>query len=277
MNEDNSLEILEQCTWSTKAMPSWVPDWTNTEHFRLFSGRSTYHATTSLDVFHCVEIRGSSLSCQGFRIDRIDGLGKGYFENFGISRPGDAVVQPKGSKNGYESEDRHKEALWSTLVGSRDLRGNKAPTSYQCLLQCPPKEDDDPQAYFSGGRTAFNRLIIQTADFRIAGKPLSSYFSSTWVPNAEDLRDPLERIFRFARMRRLMMTMDGMLGFVPHDAQQGDSVFLLLGCNVPIILRDVGNRHHKVVGGCYLHGILEGEAMKRVEAGQGNIKEVILC
>ena len=275
--EDNSLELLEQCTWSTKDMPSWVPDWTNTEHYRLFSGRSSYHVTKSSGAIFHFDLSGRSLSCQGFKIDEIDGLGESYFENFGISRPEDAVVQSRRGGTGYRSEDALKEALWSTLVGGRDLRGRKAPVNYQCLLQCSPKEEDEPPGSFSRGRIAFNKLITQSADFIIAGKQLSSYFPSASVASAEDLRNPLEQIFRFARTRRLMVTLDGMLGFVPHDAQQGDSIFVLLGCNVPIILRAVGKGHHKVVGGCYLHGIMEGEAMERLEAGQSHIEEIVLC
>ena len=274
-HEDSSLELLEQCTWPTGDMPSWVPDWTDTEHFRLFSGRSVYHATKSSGASFRFESSGRSLLCRGFNIDGIDGLGESYLENFAISRPEDAVVQPRGSKNGYRSEDALKEALWSTLVGGRDLGGRKTPVNYKCLLQCSPNEEDEPPGYFSRGRIAFNRLITQSAEFIIAGKQLSRYFPSTSVSSAEDLSEPLEKIFRFARTRRLMVTLDGMLGFVPHNAQQG--VFILLGCNVPIILRAVDNGQYKVVGACYLHGIMEGEAMERLEAAQTHVEEIALC
>ena len=162
-------------------------------------------------------------------------------------------------------------------MGGRDPRGRKAPVNYQCLRQCLLKEEDEPPGYFSRGRIAFNRLINQNADFIIAGKQLSSYFPSTLVSSAEDLREPLENIFRFARTRRFMVTLGGMLGFVPHYALQGDSVFILFGCNVPIVLRAVEKQHYKVVGGCYLHGIMEGEAMERLEAGQRHVEEISLC
>lgn len=275
--EDNSLEVLEQCTWSTKGMPSWVPDWTDTDPVRLFSGRSTYHATKgSSAVFH-FDVNNQNLSCQGFRIDGIDGLGESYLEGFENRKHKDAVVQPKGSKNSYGSEAALKEALWNTLVGGRDPRGRKAPNDYQLLLECSPKEEQDSLMRQSRGMTAFNRLISQSADFRIAGKKLSSYFPSASSSSAESLRDPLEQIYRFVRTRRLMVTLKGFIGLVPIDARQGDVVCLLLGCNVPIVLRAVEKQHYKVVGSCYLHGIMEGEAMEWRKVGQSQIEEIVLC
>lgn len=274
---NNSLELLEQCTWSTKGMPSWVPDWTDTDHFRLYSGRSTYHATKSASAVFYFENNDQSLSCQGARMDSIDGLGERYFQDFESHRCKDVVLQPKGRKNVYGSEEALKEALWNTLVGSRDAKGRKAPTDYQCLLDCSPMEDLGSSTSNSRGRTAFNRLITQSADLQIAGKRLGSYFPPASSPDAEVLRDPLERVFRFVRTRRLMVTLNGSIGLVPNDAQQGDVVCLLLGCNVPIVLRAVEQNRYKVVGSCYIHGVMEGEAMEWLKGGQNHVEEIHLC
>ena len=162
-------------------------------------------------------------------------------------------------------------------MGGRDLGGRETRVNYKCLLQCSPNEEAEPPGYFSRGRIAFNRLVTQSAEFLIAGKQLSSYFPSTSVSSAEDLSEPLEKILSFVRTRRLIVTLDGMLGFLPHNAQQGDSVFILLECNVPIVLRAVGNGQYKVVGACYLYGIMEGEAMERLEAAQSQVGEIVLC
>lgn len=248
----------------------------DTNHFRLFSGRSTYHATKgSSAVFH-FDVHYQSLSCRGVRVDGIDGLGESYLEEFGNRRPEDAIVPPRGKGNAYGSEDALKEALWNTLVGGRDLRGRKAPTDYRCLLKCSPKEEQESSMRNSRGRTAFSRLITQSAHFQIAGKTLSSFFPSASTSNIEGLRDPLEKIYRFVRTRRLMVTLNGSIGLVPIDAQRGDIVCLLLGCNVPLVLRAAENQHYNVVGNCYLHGIMDGEAMEWLKGAQSCIEEIIL-
>ena len=246
----------------------------------MFSGRSSYHATKDSVAHFKFGLNDQSLSCEGCKIDEIDGLGNSYFEDLTIHRledAGDALVQPRGSKNAYGSEDALKEALWNTLVGGQDLQGRKAPASYQCLLECSPWEDGKGPEYNSRGAVAFKRLISQSADWTIAGKTLSRYFNMASVSNDKNLREPLEKIFRFVRTRRLMVTLEGLIGFVPHEARPGDVVSLLLGCNVPILLRAVDNHRYKVVGSCYLHGIMEGESMGPLKAGQSHTEQIILC
>ena len=210
-------------------------------------------------------------------MDSIDGLGQSYFEGWENRRPEGVLVQPRGSKNVYGSEDALKEALWSTLVGGRDFRGRKAPKDYECLLECSPKEEQESLTGNPRGRTAFNRLITQSADLLIAGKALSSYFPSASSSEAKSLPNALEQVYRFVRTRRLMVTVNGFIGFVPVDAEQGDVVCLFLGCNVAMVLRAVENLYYKVVGSCYLHGIMEGEAMEWLKEGQRHIEEIVLC
>jgi Heterokaryon incompatibility protein (HET) len=73
------LEILEQCTWHSSSMPSWVPDWNNTNHFRLFSGRS---ATLDRKASFQVDSKAALLSCLSLIIGEVDGLGASYYESY---------------------------------------------------------------------------------------------------------------------------------------------------------------------------------------------------
>jgi hypothetical protein len=51
---------------------------------------------------------------------------------------------------------------------------------------------------------------------------------------------------------------NGFLGFTPITAQVGDKVYLLLGAEVPTLLRGVEDEF-AVVGECYVHGLMNGE------------------
>ena len=94
-------------------MPSWVPDWNNTDHFRLFSGRSAYHATLDRKAGFQVDSKASLLSCQAIIIGEVDGLGASYYESYHSSGPQDAlVVQPENINNPYESDAGLCDALW---------------------------------------------------------------------------------------------------------------------------------------------------------------------
>lgn len=47
---------------------------------------------------------------------------------------------------------------------------------------------------------------------------------------------------------------------IANDAL-GDDVFILLGCKVPVILRPRYSEVYELIGCCYLHGVMDGEAL----------------
>ena len=66
--------------------------------------------------------------------------------------------------------------------------------------------------------------------------------------------------------RRFITTMKGYAGLGPSSCVPGDLICIILGCVIPIILRRVEG-HFEVVGECYAHGIMHGEAMVDLDAG----------
>jgi hypothetical protein len=57
-------------------------------------------------------------------------------------------------------------------------------------------------------------------------------------------------------------------------AQEGDEIWVLFGGNVPFILRPIpGSSEYTLVGDCYLHGIMDGEAVADLE---GKVRLVVL-
>ena len=50
------------------------------------------------------------------------------------------------------------------------------------------------------------------------------------------------------------------MGLAPNFVEPGDHICVLIGCNVPLVLRPTGSNDHKVVGECYVHGMMDGAA-----------------
>ncbi|KAF2135425.1 uncharacterized protein K452DRAFT_260697 [Aplosporella prunicola CBS 121167] len=80
-------------------------------------------------------------------------------------------------------------------------------------------------------------------------------------------------IYYTARGRRMFTTRQGNLGMAPLDAASGDEIHILLGSKWPFLLRPhpipVFSEEHganlptyTVIGECYLHGIMDGEALE---------------
>ncbi|KAI4945584.1 hypothetical protein J4E91_007927 [Alternaria rosae] len=73
-----------------------------------------------------------------------------------------------------------------------------------------------------------------------------------------DRRAPTMR--NIMRQRRLFVTKQGYIGIGPVEARSHDTVFIISGCNFPIILRPRKNMF-AVVGEAYMHGFMAGEAL----------------
>jgi hypothetical protein len=62
---------------------------------------------------------------------------------------------------------------------------------------------------------------------------------------------------------RFCVTKRGYVGFVPHDTKPGDEICVFYGGAVPFVLRRaLGSKSlYKLIGECYIHGIMYGEAL----------------
>lgn len=73
------------------------------------------------------------------------------------------------------------------------------------------------------------------------------------------------RIINLACMgRRFFITRRGYMGLAPAASQKGDLVSVLLGGNIPFILRNNG-QNHRLIGQAYVHGIMAYEDDKMAE------------
>jgi hypothetical protein len=74
--------------------------------------------------------------------------------------------------------------------------------------------------------------------------------------------------------RTFFLTGEGYMGLGPHSMSVDDLVYLLIGGKTPFILRSANDRTvgrlgtklcHQLIGDCYVHGIMHGEAMEDYE------------
>lgn len=65
------------------------------------------------------------------------------------------------------------------------------------------------------------------------------------------------------------------MGMVPRAAKEGDSICVFLGAKTPFVLRPAGNGKYRLVGECYVHGLMSGEIMN-TPGFDKKIEEIIL-
>ncbi|CAK1365397.1 unnamed protein product [Cercospora beticola] len=68
-------------------------------------------------------------------------------------------------------------------------------------------------------------------------------------------------VMRACHRRRFFVTHNGLLGIGPKDMDEHDLIVVIFGSSVPLVLRDAGRGRYKLLGGCYVYGIMKGEAV----------------
>jgi hypothetical protein len=85
--------------------------------------------------------------------------------------------------------------------------------------------------------------------------------------------------------KRLALLDTGYLGIVPGHCEVGDSVYILSGCSLPVVLRkesrselglELDGKKHVLIGESYFHGVTEGELMERGVHDEKKMKGIIL-
>ncbi|RYN54306.1 hypothetical protein AA0118_g9272 [Alternaria tenuissima] len=97
--------------------------------------------------------------------------------------------------------------------------------------------------------------------------PLLEDLRTRWADAVAQDRRPWEESLISSRIKEklhgtsLMELDNGYLGFGPSTVQPGDIIVVLLGCYVPMILRPQENGAYTVIGRCYVHDLMDGEAL----------------
>ncbi|KAK1640011.1 hypothetical protein BDP81DRAFT_446409 [Colletotrichum phormii] len=175
---------------------------------------------------------------RGFFVDKITKIGLGGIiqrrvNGFRVDLPWENWTQLLGLNqvNGLESEGTKNAAFLRALVGNRLLLEGERGVSH-----LPNKVME--MLYMNIGEDKW------ACDMEHPTQLLSS----TEVMLSNDRR---------------LATSAKYLGFVPPETRAGDRIAILIGCSVPVVLRDVGHLHGmpvwQLVGECYIDGIMEGE------------------
>lgn len=82
--------------------------------------------------------------------------------------------------------------------------------------------------------------------------------------NTSGTSEQVELVFRHVNWivgRRFCRTAEDRLGWLPYYAREGDVVCVLYGGEMPYVLRPGANGCYRLIGECYMHGIMDGEAL----------------
>lgn len=215
---------------------------------------------------------GLVMKVRGFIVDIVNGLGAVVLENnveideltnYGLIQP-----EPEQNRSQYGSETGIAKALWMSLVlGDReDQIGGSGFLNSLYVTQVSDGKDIAENV-----NLIFESWYSINKAFEIHGRALHHWLRvSTADPGRteRDMNDLTEEELKFledigmAMLHEcLLFTHEGYIGMAPHDTRKRDKVCLLLGCGVPVVLRERPKGGYELVGEAYVHGIMKGEAL----------------
>lgn len=252
-----SVEILASVQHAPKIesdMPSWVPRWNREKicHVILYSIRHIKkgNASGDLEFSYSIDHDSQVLEIPGLRFDVVESRTKIDNEQWFNSR-----------RNVMENHPVLE--FW--------LKENRSPTQY-------PTGEPALDAYSSiftlgpGGGLPINVRSTNPSHenfaayvqqlMELSGHPPVHYLglqeeakTGNWYAWEDMARDGCWG-------RSFFRTKGGYMGLGPQILQPGDFVCVLAGGEVPFILRP-DHDYYKLVGECYLHGIMNGEAVRK--------------
>lgn len=228
--------------------PSWVPRWgdsppPNPQLVRGFSDPNfSSHGIYNPQMYAIRNI----LHAPGLEIDTIA-----------------AEISPAFAKRNSGSPETHmnNKNLFITSWGRLFLEYNVPIEDLVCLFIC--------HGYTSFADSEFSGVLDLLKVFDDRHFPyIHSAIRHRWGSDIERLeadgkkgsmKSFWERIFKHFATRKFFVTSKGYVGLGPEMVQEGDVCSALFGSEAILILRSVQAGQHKVVGGCTIAGLMEGE------------------
>ncbi|KAH7092088.1 heterokaryon incompatibility protein-domain-containing protein [Paraphoma chrysanthemicola] len=168
------------------------------------------------------------------------------------------------------TEDFVEDYFWNNIVGDNIMLGADGPE-----VPCPC-------GYLELWESVLPRAYNGTLSkpFRAQERPRSHITNNGIAESVDDMAKHFERAVNLASMMRLsgrcvFVTADGMAGLGPTNLEKGDTVSIIFGCRLPLVLREVGQQF-RLIGPAYVHGAMRGEYVDGIEADLVQVQEFTL-
>jgi len=253
-------------------LPSWVPDWSKPLGDTL-QGISTDHMTPepqynasgsllqTMPIFSGIGPK-MSVSVSGLIYDEVHDLGATWADFFS---PQHTMQQPFIPAKRYLEELVRLSFLQDSFKDLMERISSAARTAIAEIGY----NDDGRWARIGNQRyhTAVSLINIRVNSASEIGLPNSGFLELIKTDGIQPRIDRLSagkycgEIVAKSHKRKPFVTAKGHLGLGPDDIKPSDVIALLIGNQVPFVLRKVIDRQYQIVGKAYVDGIMDGEAV----------------
>ena len=304
----DDLQILAYCQQDPIGfdLPSWVPDWRQHRRSDLFCNfRDTrqeciYHCSLNEPSYARFDLSNSKIIVQGLVIDRIKSVSRksGPYDD-GCHSEWTSMVSKLNALNVVLAE-AHWHTWRRTLVA--DCSKSRStflsnPTWHDHLLNGVHGLTDfmtAPNQMNSSKMEKFHMLVEREIGrgrirytFRrgAVAHLLDEASDRAWAEQELDEAQTEERalIEEVTRNRKFGITELGRMGLVPASTEAGDSIVVLFGMQTPVVLRtlapvsiDAHPACYQLLGETFVHGLMDGEAIRAMEMGDLHADDLVI-
>lgn len=261
MQKHKNLDILGHCTGTSRErdpainLPSWVPDWTFANGCMPFFKRRSfetpdisqwqsywklYHASGGAAAAVRYEKTKRKLFCDGLVFDQVD------------------AISPSCGRTVEDTEVVSEWRMWLEATGSPIAINTSSSWASEIASHSPFGQllvaDCHYQTVDVGMRSRDVRSGTEQGD---STSPVINHRVEGRFEGKSSFAAKLSAVFQ----RRVFVTRKGFVGLTAKHVRPDDVVAVLLGGQLPFILRQIED-HFVLVGEAYVHGIMDGEAMK---------------
>ncbi|PVH80079.1 hypothetical protein DL98DRAFT_572177 [Cadophora sp. DSE1049] len=243
INSHERLYILKwcvlQCPPSDLKLPSWIPDFS-------FQGRPEAILSNQADGTahsnHSIE-NGNVLIVHGVKVTEIT-----------------QVVATESARHGADKEVVGVCRTWKQQLPSSTayVTGSSMEDAFIEAVMCGKTQEIVPENSGVFPTTDSCKHVLLLGEEYEEFEPRKIY-----VSDGPDRERVMAELRRTSRGRSFFNTAGGHIGMCPDSAQCGDVVVVMLGCEVPLVLRPQPDcvDNFQVVGECYVPGIMTAEAL----------------
>ncbi|OLN97368.1 Heterokaryon incompatibility protein 6, OR allele 1 [Colletotrichum chlorophyti] len=146
------------------------------------------------------------------------------------------------------------ENLWRTFMCNR-TRDNKMPD-----VECATGMDLHYKTLLEEGK-GLAQVLQERVDHEIESHGLAPQDAVEYYMKEKTAFETfIGAHTKWTYNRRFFRSTAGRFGWAVEGTEPGDVIAAFNGCDYPFVLRAVGERTYRIVGDCYLHGLMQGEA-----------------
>ncbi|KAG4437372.1 hypothetical protein IFR05_007136 [Cadophora sp. M221] len=273
-------------------LPSWVPDWTYQS--RSIMNSELYNCSgSSTPLISISATDPSRIIVRGVILDKIAVAGMAWrYHSLDKEQERFAAFKKQPEKQfppfGDEDAVCLIRQMAKTLSGSFCTKfdateGVEAAMAKTLAMDCSwRKQRNKSDSSFLESFEAFEKLYghDREEDTPLEHVYISGIFHWVWDFDDEEkerlrtLSWPFEVAVQEAHKgRRFCVTKGGYMAATSYDTEHGDVVVMFEGFRTPFILRKLGD-DWKLVGDCYVHGIMDGEMIVYTDDTQSSLDKV---